>query len=120
MYMCVAPESTIPVLSGSKCLYVLFDTYYLIVGLQIKLALYFKLSLLGLLSTTVLAGPTCHASLNTIPFASITFVAQPILFFFPWFEETLILAVSRRTSYRCTMLAVGIIVVPCVRHASCD
>ena len=26
MYMCVAPESTIPALSGGKCLSVLFDT----------------------------------------------------------------------------------------------
>ena len=55
MYMCVAPESTMPVFSGGKCLSVLFDTYKLLVGLQLKLASYFKLSLLGLLSTTVLA-----------------------------------------------------------------
>ena len=61
MYMCVAPESTIPVLSGVKCLSVLFDTYDLVVGLQFKLASYVKLSLLLLFSTTVLAGPTCHA-----------------------------------------------------------
>ena len=36
MYMCVAPESTIPVLSGGKCLSVLFDTYNLLVGLQLN------------------------------------------------------------------------------------
>ena len=82
MYMCVAPESTIPVFSGGKCLSILFDAYNLVVVLQIKLASYLKLSLLGLLSTTVLSGPTCHASLNTIPFASISFSAQPILFLF--------------------------------------
>ena len=80
MYMCVAPESTIPVLSGGKRFYFLFDTYDLVVGLQLKLASYIKLSLLGLLSTTVLAGPTCHSSLKTITFASISFVAQPILY----------------------------------------
>ena len=61
MYVCVAPESTIPVFTGGKCLSVLFDKYDLVVGLQLKLASYFKLSLLGLLSTTFLAGPTCHA-----------------------------------------------------------
>ena len=55
MYMCVAPESTMPFFSGGKCLYVLFDTYELLVVLQLKLASYFELSLLGLLSTTVLA-----------------------------------------------------------------
>ena len=55
MYMCVAPESTILVFSGGKCLYVFYYTYELLVGLQLKLASYFKLSLLGLLSTTVLA-----------------------------------------------------------------
>ena len=55
MYMCVASESTMPVFSGGKCLSILFDTYELLVGLQLKLASYFKLSLLGLLSTTVLA-----------------------------------------------------------------
>ena len=82
MYICVAPESTIPVLSSGKCLSVLFDTYDLVVGLHLKLASYFKLSLLGLLSTTVLAVPTCHASLNTIIFASISFFAQPLLFLF--------------------------------------
>ena len=85
MYICVAPESTIPVFSGGKCLSVLFDTYtLLLVGLKLKLASYFKLSLLGLLSTTVLAlaGPKCHASLKTMPFASISFVAQPVLFLF--------------------------------------
>ena len=83
MYMCVAPESTIPVCSGGKCLSILFDTYeLLLVGLQLKLASYFKLSLLGLLSTTVLAGPTCHSSLNTIPLAYISYFAQPILSLF--------------------------------------
>ena len=84
MYMCVAPESTIHVWYGGKCLSVFFYTYDLLVGIQLKLASYFKLSLLGLLSTTVLAlaGPTCHASLNTMPFASISFVSQPILFLF--------------------------------------
>ena len=84
MYMCVAPESTIPVWSGGKFLSVLFDTYIFLVGLQLKLASYFKFSLLGLLITTVLAlaGPTCHASLNTMPFVSTSFVAQPILFLF--------------------------------------
>ena len=55
MYMCVAPEFTIPVWSGGRCLSILFDTYDLLVGLQLKLASYFKLSLLELLSTTVLA-----------------------------------------------------------------
>ena len=55
MYMCVAPESTMPVFPGGKCLSVMFDTYKLLVGLQLKLASYCKLSLLGLLSTTVLA-----------------------------------------------------------------
>ena len=44
MYMCVAPESTMTVFSGGKCLSVLFDTYKLLVGLQLKLASYFKLS----------------------------------------------------------------------------
>ena len=82
MYMCGAPESTIPVLSGGKQFYFLFDTYDLVVGLQLKIASYIKLSLLGLLSITFLAGPTCHSSLKTIPFASISFVAQPILFLF--------------------------------------
>ena len=82
MYMCVAPESTILVLSGGKCLSVLFDTYDLVVGLHLKLASYFKLSLLGLLSTTVLVDPACHVSLNTMPFPYISFVAQPILFLF--------------------------------------
>ena len=39
MYMCVAPESTMPLFSGGKCLSVLFDTYeLLLVGLQLKLA----------------------------------------------------------------------------------
>ena len=94
MYMCVASESTIPVWSGGKYLSILFDKYDLLVGLQLKLASYFKLSLLGLLSTTVLAGPTCHASLNTMPFASISFFAQPILFF-SWVKETLIVTVRR-------------------------
>ena len=61
MYICVATESTIPVLYGGKLLSFLFDTYYFAVGLQLKLASYIKLSLLGLLSTTVLAGPNCHA-----------------------------------------------------------
>ena len=37
MYMCVAPESTMPVFSGGKCLSVLFDTYELLVGPQLKL-----------------------------------------------------------------------------------
>ena len=56
MYMCVASESTMPVFSGGKCLSILFDAYkLLLVGLQLKLASYFNLSLLGLLSTTVLA-----------------------------------------------------------------
>ena len=82
MYMCVAPESTIPILSGGKKFSGLFDTYDLEVGLQLKLASYIKLSLFGLLSTTVLAGPTCHSSLNTFPLASISFVAQPILSLF--------------------------------------
>ena len=41
MYMCFAPESTIPVLSGGKCLSVLFYTYNLVAGLQLKLASYF-------------------------------------------------------------------------------
>ena len=82
MYMCVAPGSTIPVLSGGQCLSVLFDTYDLVVGLQLKPSSYFKVSSLGLLSTTVLSGPTFHASLNTMPFASIRFVSQPILFLF--------------------------------------
>ena len=50
MYMCVAPESTIHVWSGGNSFYVLFDTYDLLVGLQLKIASYFKLSLLGLLS----------------------------------------------------------------------
>ena len=80
--MCVAPESTIPVVYGGNCLYALFDTYNLLVGLQLKLDSYFELSLLGLLSTTVLDRPTCHESFNTIPFDSIIFVAQSILFFF--------------------------------------
>ena len=84
MHMCVAPESTMPVFSGGKCLSVLFDTYKLLVGINLKLASYFKLSLLGLLSTNVLAlaGPTYHSSLNTMPFAYIRFFAQPILFLF--------------------------------------
>ena len=82
MYMCVAPESTIPILSGGKKFSGLFDTYDLEVGLQLKIASYIKLSLLGLLSTTVLDGPTYHSSLKTIPFASISFVSQPILFLF--------------------------------------
>ena len=46
MYMCVAPESTIPVLSSGKCVSVLFYIYDLVVVLQLKLASYFKLSLL--------------------------------------------------------------------------
>ena len=82
MYMCVAPESRIPILSGGKRFYFLFDTYDLVVGLQLKIASYIKLSLLGLLSTTVLAGPTCHSSLKKTPFDPIIFVAQPILSLF--------------------------------------
>ena len=55
MYMCVAPESSMPFFSGGKYLSVLFDTYELLVGIQLKLASYFQLSLLEFLSTTVLA-----------------------------------------------------------------
>ena len=54
----------------------------LVVGLQLKLDSYIKLSLLGLLSTTVLAGPTYHSSLKTITLASVSFVAQPIISLF--------------------------------------
>ena len=75
-----------PVCSGGKCLGGLMsDTSALLVGLQLKLASYFNFSLLGLfLSTTVLACavPTCHASLNTNPFDSISFAAQSNLFLF--------------------------------------
>ena len=88
-----------PVCSGGKCLgCVLSATCALLVGLQLKLASYFNFSLLGLfLSTTVLAFavPTCHASLNTTPFASISFAAQSNLFlFFSGVEEAIIVPVG--------------------------
>ena len=56
MQICVAPESSMPVCSGGKCLGVLSATRALLVGLQLKLASYCNFPLLGLLvSTTVLA-----------------------------------------------------------------
>ena len=74
-----------PVCSGGKCLGVLSATCALLVVLQLKLASYFNFFLLGLLvSTTFLACavPTCHASLKTTHFASISFDAQSTLFLF--------------------------------------
>ena len=45
IYRCVAPESTIPVCSGSRLFWFSSDIYVLRVGLQLKLASYIKFSL---------------------------------------------------------------------------
>ena len=65
IYRCVAPESTIPVCSGSR----LFSFSSDRVGLQLKLASYIKFYLLGCLSTNDLAVPTYHSSLKGTPFS---------------------------------------------------
>ena len=60
IYRRVAPESTIPVCSGRRLFLFSSNTYVLLVGLQLELSSYIKLSLKRFLSTTVLAAPTCH------------------------------------------------------------
>ena len=85
IYRCFAPESTIPVCSCMRLFSFYSDRlgiYVWRVGLHLKLASYIKFSLLGCLSTTVLAVPKCRSSLKVTPFASINRFAQPCLYFF--------------------------------------
>ena len=52
------------------------------VGLKLKIASNIKFSLLGCLSTTVLAVPKCHSLLKVTPFYSISCFSQTCLSLF--------------------------------------